>query len=270
MESSRRSAGARVAAIKGGELKTAFAILILFCQCALGQTSYFNLGLLRQGNAYLDRVYLGISSSNVTIIAGTGVTITTNIPNNSWTINASGTIYLPGNNITFTTNGNQVTISAITPGTNSSGLYGGTHVAHGLTNSNILTPVFTNTIAGGAVGSNGTLRLSFMIRARDVNGATFTIKWGGTQIWSSGPGFTAAQPMLAMFQINYWNRHSQTLQTSLNSSGTASFGTFNNDQTEFAVDTSVNQDLVFYCKNGANSATTNSWEAIDIEVLSKN
>lgn len=248
----------------------AFAILVLLCQCVLAQTSYYNQGLLRQGNAYLDRVYLGITSSNLTIVAGTGVVITTNIPGNSYTISATGVSIAAGANITIVTNGQLLTISAITPGTNSSGLYGGTHIAHGLTNSNILTPVFTNTIAGGAVGSNGTLRLSFMLRARDVNGATFTIKWGGTQIWSSGPGFTAAQPMIAMFQINYWNRHSQTLQTSLNSSGTASFGTFNNDQTEFAVDTSVNQDLVFYCKNGANSATTNSWEAIDIEVLSKN
>lgn len=270
MESARRSARACVAAIKGGELKTALAILLLFCQCALGQTSYFNLGLLRQGNAYLDRIYLGIDSSNVVIIAGMGVTITTNIPGNSYTINASGTIYLPGNNITFTTNGNQITVSAITPGTNSSGLYGGSHLSHGLTNSNTLTPVFTNTITGGSIGSNGTMRLSFMLRARDVNGATFTIKFGGTTIWSSGPGFNAAQPEIANFQIAYWNRNNQALQTSVNSAGTASYGTFNQDQTEFTVDTSINQDLVFYCKGGSVSATTNSWEAIDIEVLSKN
>lgn len=246
------------------------AILVLFCQCALAQTSYFNQGFLRQGNAYLDRVYLGIYTSNVDLIAGTGVTIVTNIPHNSYTISASGTIYLPGNNITFTTNGNQITVSAITPGTNSSGLYGGSHLSHGLTNSNVLTPVFTNTITGGSIGSNGTMRLSFMLRARDVNGATFTITFGGTTIWSSGPGFNAAQPEIANFMIAYWNRNNQALQTSVNSSGTASFGTFNQDQTQFAVDTSINQDLIFLIKNGSVSATTNSFEAIDIEVLSKN
>lgn len=247
-----------------------FAILVLLCQCALAQTSYFNQGLLRQGNAYLDRVYLGITSSNLTIVAGTGVVITTNTPGNSYTISATGVSIAAGANITIVTNGQLLTISAITPGTNSSGLYGGSHLSHGLTNSNVLTPVFTNTITGGSIGSNGTMRLSFMLRARDVNGATFTITFGGTTIWSSGPGFNAAQPEIANFMIAYWNRNNQALQTSVNSSGTASFGTFNQDQTQFAVDTSINQDLIFLIKNGSVSATTNSFEAIDIEVLSKN
>lgn len=150
------------------------------------------------------------------------------------------------------------------------GLYGGSHTPRGLTNNNVLTAVFTNTINGGDIGANGTMRISMLVRARDVNGATFAMVFGGTTIWSVGPGFNATQPEIANFQLSFYNRGVQNQQTAINSAGTASFGTYNQDQTVFTIDTSTNNDLVFKIKNGSASSTTNSFEAIDIEVLGKN
>ena len=46
--------------------RLAFSALCLLAVPAFGQTSFFNEGFLRQGNAALDRAYLGITNSGVT------------------------------------------------------------------------------------------------------------------------------------------------------------------------------------------------------------
>lgn len=121
----------------------------------------------------------------------------------------------------------------------------------------VAIPLCTITIPGGSMGLNGTLRIITMLsNAGSINAKTQVWTFGGVTIQSVAQA-TAAN---IATEWNNWiqNCGAQNVQT-FSAVGQAGFGVSTAPNVRAAVDTSVNQNLVFTCTLAAAA----DWNVID-------
>ena len=119
-----------------------------------------------------------------------------------------------------------------------------------LTGTTTETTLLTIPIKGGLMGLGGRLyEIAFFAMTNNANVKTFRAKIGGSTI------ATATSSSLATTGFNFWllNRNSQSSQ-------------YNNNATSFAIDTSVDFDLVITGQL-ANAADTLTLSALTLEAL---
>lgn len=151
-------------------------------------------------------------------------------------------------------------------GLKSSGVLAQSGAASSITGSVALTPLASLIIPASAMGSNGKIRYSFRFTwTNNANNKTMSITIGGVTVYTRTRTTNNADAFV-MELINRGVQNSQIETTLVASAGASYSGNASAAVTTFAIDTSVQQTMVFSAQL-ANAADTVTLEGYSVEIL---